>query len=1424
MTPETQVKHVVSSWVLSAGLRGLAKTCVETPSTFVNGVADGGCLGELVCGERIADRVLRRMAGATEVERSQAVYVFGGGTAATKRTWRVTFFAAGRKVVASLDVVAGTLPLLVGRPLMRRMGAQENYETGQLWVKVGDEYAEWGVTGCDGLMTVRLGAKANVTPVLVGTVGEVKSNQRVTEDPPSSGTTEVESSPIAEESDDEGWGDWEGGDDLDGGSEKANADGDDCEVGDNGAWQTQRAKKGARSRAHARAAGPSEKPVGNRFAGLELDGDDQPDDEPRDATVKKHMEEQKTGLKDVPTTKKALKVLSMGMSELTKVHSHGHRSVRALLDFLLRGFTRGMRKTYTTEIEELEARIRQVRGNCKGCNLTEPKTTPATKVPQKFPYMHRIWVDLVSLDFRKNVWALGVIDEATNDIALAACAGKTPQAVCDAFIKRWVSLRGGLFSVCVSDAGKEFVSSETVEMMQKLGIFKQTTPAYASASHGKIERLFRTVRWTLDRVVADERKPRGFREWELLLCQTENSIRNEILHGGFSSSQRAWGRGTSMTVAPVDATAATDVEPETEMVRRVCELQDLAQEAHWKVRCDKAFSKMLHEQARPEVRQYSVGEVVLYRRPANPNTNKTLWKGPGIVAAYIPHGGGQYRVEHAGTLVSVHPLDIKGAAEYYPGEDKPVKADTEVYAELPAREEVPERDVEPPEARAVAQPENLPPQSKSEEKVEENVEQAIRKTAEKSHENQASEALRALKGNAADKAACVQHGSQKSHFTPPQDQKENTPQEVEKQDSVGPCGEGDSENSDVEEAELRRSERIAKKARQEFVSLLASIRESCEYGDYLADRKSFFEPVPVLVGTHEHTTDQPLSQLDAYGFSWDDLSEQARWEARQKGIADYDVSGSWDSTQDFSAEDLPAGAVRFTGRWVDSAKVIGGEIAGKSRWTPKGFMEKNPGKVDSPTATLCTHRVGEAMGLRRGWVKFKFDVSWAFFQSNPTAKNNLYILLPPELQTQPGTKLYRRLLREVPGTKGAPRAFFDTFREFLLGNGFVQSRVDKCLFHLPGKLFLTIHVDDGEGRGELEAVKFLESRLRERFALKDDGFTTVPLGESCEYCGIESVETASGTVQNQWKYVDSKLEPIDIDPKRARQKESWVTDEERKTMKSVLGKVRWVQRTHPEVSYELAKLSTWVAREDCNVGDLQRANKLVRVVQKGFWRQVPHETARQERGFVHLPRLDLSEGVKVVCVVDAGEPKDERGYNGKWHGGFLVGLMHDSWDNFEGPFVPLYFRSGHVTRVAHSSFDGETLIGIEGLDFSMAVALLVEEFESGVRPGLWDRKLMQLEGVSQKPECEIAIELHSDSEDLVSRVRKITNDPSMSKRRKTDIADFQECEELGVMRPIVKIKGPRNPVDCFTKQMSFESVGYQRMCELVRDGVYRVIM
>ena len=315
---------------------------------------------------------------------------------------------------------------------------------------------------------------------------------------------------------------------------------------------------------------------------------------------------------------------------------------------------------------------------------------------------------------------------------------------------------------------------------------------------------------------------------------------------------------------------------------------------------------------------------------------------------------------------------------------------------------------------------------------------------------------------------------------------------------------------------------------------------------------SFFAPVPLLIAAEGSGTTpgaEALSQLDAYGFDWEDLPEEKRAKARLKGIDDYDVSQSWDS-HNWRESDLLGNAVKFSGRWVDIVKVIDGDIDGKSRWTPKGFQEKNPGAVESPTATLVTHRVGEILGLRKNWAKFKFDVSWAFFQSDATTKENLFLALPPELQVEPGTKLYRKLLREVPGTKGAPRAFYETFRRFLLELGFVQSKVDKCLYHLPGKMYLTIHVDDGEGREKLESTRFFEAAIRKRFALKEDGFSIIEMEQMWEYCGVENVETKEGTTQTQRKYVESKLEEIPLTKIRARQREAWITEDERSSIKT----------------------------------------------------------------------------------------------------------------------------------------------------------------------------------------------------------------------------------------------------------------------------------
>jgi len=273
--------------------------------------------------------------------------------------------------------------------------------------------------------------------------------------------------------------------------------------------------------------------------------------------------------------------------------------------------------------------------------------------------------------------------------------GRKASDVQDAFTIRWLSLRG-ITACVVSDRAKELLDKSTVEFFEKQGTCKETTPAYDSDAHGRIERAFATLRWAIDRVQASDKKPETKREWELLLCRVENDARNVILRGGYSASQRAWGRGTSMFVENAEGTVATDSEPEMASVARVLELQVLAREAYWHARTNRALGAVLSQRARPETRDFSIGEAVFYRRPGSLDGGaKSAWHGPAVVCSRTDSMNGssvQYHVSHGGVLHSVGPADLKGVLEPRRGASpRPFQVPPEVVEDLrPPQRKAPE--------------------------------------------------------------------------------------------------------------------------------------------------------------------------------------------------------------------------------------------------------------------------------------------------------------------------------------------------------------------------------------------------------------------------------------------------------------------------------------------------------------------------------------------------------------------------------------------------------------------------------------------------------------------------------------------------------------------------------------------------------------
>jgi len=113
--------------------------------------------------------------------------------------------------------------------------------------------------------------------------------------------------------------------------------------------------------------------------------------------------------------------------------------------------------------------------------------------------------------------------------------------------------------------------------------------------------------------------------------------------------------------------------------------------------------------------------------------------------------------------------------------------------------------------------------------------------------------------------------------------------------------------------------------------------------------------------------------------------------------------------------------------------------------------------------------------------------------------------------------------------------------------------------------------------------------------------------------------------------------------------------------------------------------------------------------------------------------------------------------------------------------------------------------------------MLVEEFEYGVRPSLWDLKEHNL----QMPSLRIPLEGHTDADDLVKASRSLVFAKGIGKRRKTDVCDIQELQDLGLLRELVKIDGTTNPANAGTKKLSFEEQTMHRLRD-VASGHYAV--
>ena len=559
------------------------------------------------------------------------------------------------------------------------------------------------------------------------------------------------------------------------------------------------------------------------------------------------------------------------------------------------------------------------------------------------------------------------------------------------------------------------------------------------------------------------------------------------------------------------------------------------------------------------------------------------------------------------------------------------------------------------------------------------------------------------------------------------------------------------------------------------------------------------------------TADGTEAQVESkYLYKWDDLSPAQKDLAYGKALSAYDKYGSWQKGADMSKQEkdqfiaeqheLGRDVTVLDCTTVRDAKLKNGQIIGKVRIAPRGYgdlTDKARFFSTSPTASSVSVRNSELVGMQAGMPSHLFDVSDAFFSGELLREDEVILVrVPSEVlrwEKADEKKPYRRLLREVPGCKGASSSWFRTFTKKMSAWNWFPTSVDPALFTRRdenGKLLgsCPLHVDDGKIRAEPWVAQELFKRFREDKEIELSTVEEQKRGQSVEFCGVRYTEKDDGEILDQDIYVRNKLSLLDLNLVRGKQLDDELSKEAAAIYGTTIGRLIWILPTQLRWSYEISYLSRYRAYPR-----VKHFRRLAQVVTQ----------IKNDPQHIFLPRFHPGNPIKVVAIVDAGQGEEaDPPLKTRDHQCVLIALTSPVTPNTNSiiPGSPvmiglLSFQACGVARITHASFDFEAICAVSSLDILLNSRELVGELTIARCPSLRERGgEARREWRAQLP----GIELHTDSMGLVKAVR-LGATQSLTSRRRRDILDLRDAMRFDDL-VMIHIDGPTNPVDVGTKR------------------------
>ncbi|GKD97962.1 putative ribonuclease H-like domain-containing protein, partial [Tanacetum coccineum] len=252
------------------------------------------------------------------------------------------------------------------------------------------------------------------------------------------------------------------------------------------------------------------------------------------------------------------------------------------------------------------------------------------------------------------------------------------------------------------------------------------------------------------------------------------------------------------------------------------------------------------------------------------------------------------------------------------------------------------------------------------------------------------------------------------------------------------------------------------------------------------------------------------------------LSDSFLVEAMQEELLQFKLQQVW------ILVDLPSGKRAIGTKWVF-----------RNKKDERGIVIRNKARL-----------VAQGHRQEEGFLVFQMDVKSAFLYG--TIEEEVYVTQPPGFKDPDHPDKVYKVVKALYGLHQAPRAWYETLANYLLGNGFKRGKIDQTLFIKKQKgdiLLVQVYVDD---------IIF--------------GSTNKELCTGFEKLMKENQDKYVAEILKKFNYTDVKSVSTPVDLENPLVKDGDGDDVDVHLYRSMIGSLMYLTSSRPDIMFVIVKL------------------------------------------------------------------------------------------------------------------------------------------------------------------------------------------------------------------------------------------------------------